>query len=150
MKKLNIKIFSIFFSVLILLSSTGILLVHHTCTKCDSNDWHLFSIVNCQNNIFEPTCCTEDNHNESECNDKEFINNDSPCCTNNGLFYKIGLFFSDIDNHINVDFTDDFLVIISNLHIVNFHTPSISDNLIGKSPPLNIVKPFILFEVFRI
>lgn len=148
MNKVNIKIFSALFSLIVLLSSTGVLLVHHTCTKCNSNDWHLFSAVNCQNNIFESECCSDNHHDESNCGINEH-SDITPCCSNNGLFYKIGLFLPDLDNDIVPDYNDHFLILNDAIYVVNSIITYFTDNLTGKSPPILPVKPYILFEIFR-
>ncbi|MBI5540862.1 MAG: hypothetical protein HY951_12435 [Bacteroidia bacterium] len=138
------KISVIIISIILILSSTGILLIHHHCDHCKTDDWHLFSSINCKGDIFEPECCSENENkhcSDSECTD---ITEETPCCSNDGLFFKIGLFnscneISDIHFQTEID-------IISNNEIFIEKLKSSSDFIFSDNSPPKLFKQIYLIN----
>ena len=146
--KICIKIFAVFISVLILLSSTGILLIHHYCTHCKTDDWRFFSSINCKSEIVLSKNIA-DNCKFCKSNPTEKKVSEKPCCSNEGLFFKIGTFYSNIEISIISDI-DNFNIIACNY----FYNDNIRINndfsSIGKSPPKLYKQIFLINNYFRI
>jgi hypothetical protein len=147
--KLYSKISVVFISLIILLSSTGILLVHHHCNHCNTDDWHLFSSINCKTEVFKPDCCSG---NESEdCSSIAIIvdNHEKPCCSNDGLFFKLGLFNSNFEALILISCFE------SDVTFINYNfldkIKSTSDFIYSDNSPPDLFKQiFLLNNSFRI
>ncbi len=135
--KVLAKISVVFISLIILLSSTGILLVHHHCNMCNSDEWNLFSSINCNKYTYEPECClgTE-------------VKIEKQCCSNDGHFYKLGTYNSIFDSFILGIYSTDLIlsdcVYLEKIYPTAFH---IFDNI----PPPNLPNQiFLINNSFRI
>lgn len=147
--KLCTKISVFFISLIIILSSTGILFVHHHCDHCNTDDWHLFSSINCKSDVYEPECCSADE--SQDCSGKDLIvdNHEKPCCSNDGLFFKLGIFNSNVESSIISNDFQSNLNIVSSIFLDKINSSSdfiYSDN----SPPKLFKQIFLLINSFRI
>ncbi|OFX27964.1 MAG: hypothetical protein A2X08_15725 [Bacteroidetes bacterium GWA2_32_17] len=141
MKVIINKIAAILFSTLLLLSSTGILFIHHHCEHCKVDDWHLFSTINCKTDIYQPDCCS-----------KQYVEINShkkPCCSNEGFFFKVVTYSISIDlNTIQNIF--EFENIANNYNLSNTFIINLGYSLSDNSPPLANKPIFILTNSIRI
>ena len=139
------KIISVLFAVLILVSSTGVLLIHHHCNHCGAEDWHLFSAIQCESVSHNSECCSD---NEIENHEKEILEN-SNCCNYEDFYFKLGTFISFVeysiaqDFNVIIDFSNNCSLFqtIPQLDNANFYTNS--------SPPGIKDSLYILYRSFR-
>ncbi len=147
--KIYTKISVVFISLIILLSSTGILFVHHHCDHCNTDDWHLFSSINCESNVIESDCCSADQ--TDDCSGLELVadNKEQPCCSNDGLFFKLGIFNSNCETLIITNDSQSDINIVSHIFLDKIKSNSefcYSDN----SPPKLFKQIFLFINSFRI
>jgi len=143
------KISVLFFALIILISSNGILLIERYCFHCEKTDIHLYSIQDCHSHsCFNHTSEQFDMHMHEEKHNVNFDSNHNPCSLFNEFYLKIGTYISSTIPSLNNLITEFDLYVPFNSDNINYRKNHIVIQS-AKYPPGIIDKLYIHYKVFR-
>ncbi len=145
------KIISVFVVLLILIYSSGFLLIKHTCVKCNKTQVHLLQKHDCKKKHLKQvrkSCCSKKMCDLSKNNqtEKETASTDNNCCKYEYIYLKI----KDSFLYNNIQFSPEQIVVMLNLTLL-LQNPETTinepDKDLFKIPPLIKQSSDLLSEI---